>query len=114
MKPFHILVRHLPMWLPGAGFKRKAIQWRAKMEEFVDKPYEIVQERMVSPYVLVYLDRMIELCAQQRNGTAVPCFVTTLLEDIRDEKGTFDPQRDYDIRWTANSMFSASMDTVST
>ena len=42
------LVRHLPTWFPGAGFKRKAVQWRAKMEEFVDKPYEMVQERMVS------------------------------------------------------------------
>lgn len=44
----------------------------------------------------------------------VPCFVSTLLEDIRDEKGeTVDKQRDSDIRWTANSMYSASMDTVS-
>ena len=45
----------------------------------------------------------------------VPCFVSTLLEGISDEKGeTVDKQRDFDIRWTANSMFSASMDTVST
>ena len=43
-------VRHLPMWFPGAGFKRKAMQWRAKMEEFVDKPYELVKERMVSGF----------------------------------------------------------------
>ena len=43
----------------------------------------------------------------------VPCFVSTLLEDIRDDKGeTIDKQRDFDIRWTANSMYSASMDTV--
>ena len=39
------------------------------------------------------------------------CFVTTLLEDVRDGK-EIDAQRDFDIRWTANSMYSASMDTV--
>jgi hypothetical protein len=34
-----------------------------------------------------------------------------LLDDVRDEKEV-DAQRDFDIRWTANSMYSASMDTV--
>ncbi|EKM53298.1 uncharacterized protein PHACADRAFT_163592 [Phanerochaete carnosa HHB-10118-sp] len=89
-------LQHLPMWFPGAGFKRKAVMWRAKMEEFVDRPYEMVLERV-------------------RSGTAVPCFVTTLLDEARDEKSeTVDPQRDFDIRWTANSMFSASTDTTIT
>lgn len=40
-------MQHLPLWFPGAGFKRKAIQWKAKMEEFVDRPYELVKQRMV-------------------------------------------------------------------
>jgi hypothetical protein len=43
-----VLVQRLPMWFPGAGFKRKAIEWRAKIEEFVDKPYDLVKQRMVS------------------------------------------------------------------
>ncbi|THG97275.1 hypothetical protein EW026_g4689 [Hermanssonia centrifuga] len=90
-------LQHLPLWFPGAGFKRKAIQWRAKMEEFVDRPYQLVKERM-------------------KDGTAVPCFVTTLLDDLRDEKSQkpLDAQRDFDIRWTANSMYSASIDTTIT
>ena len=40
-------MQHLPLWFPGAGFKRKAITWKAKMEEFVDKPFEFVKARMV-------------------------------------------------------------------
>ena len=40
-------MQHLPLWFPGAGFKRKAMVWKAKMEEFVDRPYELVKERMV-------------------------------------------------------------------
>ena len=56
---------------------------------------------------------------EQRNGTAVPCFVTTLLDAAADEKNsskdtTVDPNRDFDIRWAANSMYSASIDTTIT
>ena len=44
------LVKHLPLWFPGAGFKRKAIEWRKKMEEFVDRPYDHVRQRMVRSF----------------------------------------------------------------
>ena len=44
-------MQKLPDWAPGAGFKRKAVVWKSKMEEFVEKPYAYVKERMVSfPY----------------------------------------------------------------
>ena len=37
-----------------------------------------------------------------------------LLDDaaLENKDQSVDNQRDFDIRWTANSMFSASMDTV--
>lgn len=36
-----------------------------------------------------------------------------LLEDVRTKDNVvIDPERDFDIRWTANSMYSASLDTV--
>jgi len=95
-------LQNLPDWAPGAGFKRKAAAWKAKMEEFVEKPYAYVKERM-------------------RDGSALPCFCTTLLDELHercsaDKKGAeqTDPQRDFDIRWTANSMYSASIDTTMT
>ncbi len=40
-------VRYLPLWFPGAGFKRKAAEWRALMQEFVDIPFEFVKQSMV-------------------------------------------------------------------
>ncbi|KAF9802749.1 hypothetical protein IEO21_09825 [Rhodonia placenta] len=82
-------LQHLPNWFPGAGFKRKAAAWKAKMEVFVDKPYEYVKNRM-------------------RDGTAVPFFSTTLLQVERCE------EEEFDIRWTANSMYSVSIDTTIT
>jgi len=82
-------LQRLPEWAPGAGFLRKAKVWRAKMEEFVDKPYEFVKESM-------------------RKGTALPSFCSTLLED-GEAQGA---QGDFDLRWTANSMYAASIDTT--
>ncbi|RPD65433.1 cytochrome P450 [Lentinus tigrinus ALCF2SS1-6] len=87
-------LRYLPLWFPGAGFKRKAIQWKARMQEFTDKPYELVKSRM-------------------REGTATPCFCTTLLEEMSEKHEKF-AEQDFDLRWTANSMYSASLDTTVT
>ena len=57
---------------------------------------------------------MLILVYLQRDGTALPCFCSMLLEDVRTKDGAvIDAQRDFDIRWTANSMYSASLDTVS-
>ncbi|KAG2126009.1 cytochrome P450 [Suillus bovinus] len=122
-------LKHLPMWFPGASFKRNAQIWKAKMEEFVDRPYEFVKNEI-------------------RKGTANPSFVSTLLEPPKlsssldaffestiptdDEtcpsdcdssfssdntnaaKDTITYDHDHEIRWTANSMYSASIDTTIT
>ncbi|KAG1814714.1 cytochrome P450 [Suillus subaureus] len=116
-------LKHLPVWFPGASFKRNAQIWKAKMEEFVDRPYEFVKSEV-------------------KKGTARPSFVSTLLEPPKpssfdesfdstttDDDGAFSGDRDssfssdnandtatddHDIRWTANSMYSASIDTTIT
>ena len=41
-------LKHIPLWMPGSGFKKNAIIWKKKMEEFVDKPFEYVKTSMVS------------------------------------------------------------------
>lgn len=84
-------LQYLPMWFPGAGFRTKAKKWKAKIEEFVDKPYE-------------YLKNSIKA------GTFKPSFCSTLLED--DAKVT--SEFEFDLKWTANSMYAASTDTVIT
>jgi hypothetical protein len=42
------ILKHLPSWLPGCQFKRDAIVWKKKIEEFVDKPFQYVKNRLVS------------------------------------------------------------------
>ncbi|KAI0772523.1 cytochrome P450 [Trametes elegans] len=87
-------LKHLPLWFPGAGFRRSAMQWKAKMEEFVDRPFEGVKARMTE-------------------GTAVRSFCTVLLEEGIGEKEE-NKQLDFDVRWTANSMYGAGMETTMT
>jgi hypothetical protein len=59
-----IAVKHLPEWLPGTSFLRKAKVWRAKMLEFVDKPFNYVKESMVCfAYVQSY-----RCCIQQTHS----------------------------------------------
>ncbi|KAG6895872.1 hypothetical protein C0992_011872, partial [Termitomyces sp. T32_za158] len=82
-------LQHLPTWFPGAGFKIKAAKWKARMEEFVDLPFEFVKDSV-------------------KSGSFKPSFCSTLLEDGAMKLSEFD------LKWTANSMYSASMDTTIT
>lgn len=54
-------LKHVPEWMPGAGFKKKAKEWRKLSEAMINVPYDMVKDKF-------------------NNGTAVPCFVSTCLE----------------------------------
>ena len=45
---FDNLVRHIPAWFPGAGFKRKALKWRESVKEMVDEPFDVAIKHYVS------------------------------------------------------------------
>jgi len=47
-------VKYLPSWFPGASFIRNAVLWKAKLQEFVDRPYEYVLDEMVSEFPLFF------------------------------------------------------------
>ncbi|KAJ7148780.1 cytochrome P450 [Mycena crocata] len=85
------VLKHLPPWAPGSGFLQKAAVWKAKMQEFVDLPYNFVK-------------------ANLKSGEYSPSFCSMLLED--EKRRT--PQFEHDLKNTANSMYGASMDTIIT
>ncbi|KAF5354016.1 hypothetical protein D9756_007051 [Leucocoprinus leucothites] len=60
------VMKYIPSWVPGAGWKRKANYWRQIGKMFVSMPWDFVKERM-------------------KEGTAEPCVATALLEKIPDE-----------------------------
>lgn len=42
------VVKLLPTWAPGTGFRRKAAAWKSKIEKCSNDPFEWVKECMVS------------------------------------------------------------------
>ncbi|EPQ52446.1 cytochrome P450 [Gloeophyllum trabeum ATCC 11539] len=79
-------LRHIPDWMPGAGFKRLPPGTREDMHAFVNRPFEEVLKRMA-------------------DGTAVPCYTMQMLEETKgkDNEG---------VRDTAAITFSAGFDTT--
>ncbi|EMD32748.1 hypothetical protein CERSUDRAFT_143292, partial [Gelatoporia subvermispora B] len=82
-------LRYLPDWLPIATFKRKATIWRAQLEDFYTRPYTHAKQDTV-------------------DGTGVQSFCSMLLQE---EELT--EERERDIKWAANSIFTGSIDTTS-
>ncbi|KAG1721199.1 cytochrome P450 [Suillus paluster] len=60
------LLKHVPAWVPGAGFQKKAAAWKRAVLSMRDLPFQAVQEALA-------------------NGTASPCFVSRLMNDLDSE-----------------------------
>lgn len=93
-------MRFLPTWFPGADFKRKSIEWRKLIEDFVNEPYEAFKESLVSPS---QLDVLNDINSTQRAGTAEPSFCTLAFE-----KEDPSPAAESDLKWTVNSMYTGT------
>lgn len=44
------LVKYVPTWMPGAGFKAKAAHWRRVAENLTNRPFTAVKEALVSRF----------------------------------------------------------------
>ncbi|KAJ3503780.1 hypothetical protein NLJ89_g8281 [Agrocybe chaxingu] len=80
------ILKHIPTWFPGASFKRNAVKWKLKISEFADRPFAFAKERL-------------------KRDTSMPSFCSSLLSEEN-----VSPEREADIKWTANSMYTASAD----
>lgn len=58
------LLKHIPSWFPGMAFKRNAVKWKTSMQEFIDKPFEYVQESLVR--------NSYDICATSTHKTPFP------------------------------------------
>ncbi|KDR66544.1 hypothetical protein GALMADRAFT_259056 [Galerina marginata CBS 339.88] len=83
-------LKYVPAWLPGAGFQRKAREWKRLQVEMREVPYEGTVKDMAA-------------------GVAKPSFTSTSLQQL-DESGDEKHRRDV-IRDTAAIIFAAGADT---
>ncbi|KAJ3936904.1 MAG: cytochrome P450 [Lentinula lateritia] len=81
-------LRHVPDWVPGAGFKRKAKQWAATLIELVEQPHNFVKQQMLA-------------------GTASISFTSSMLESKQ-----LTEEEEFDLKWSAASLYSGAADTT--
>ncbi|KZP06197.1 cytochrome P450 [Athelia psychrophila] len=84
------ILKHVPSWFPGAGFKRKAKEWKRYADEVLEAPYKALKEEMA-------------------NGAAKPSFVQRCLQDMDPNIDTTNQERV--IKNTAAEMYVAGADT---
>ncbi|KAJ6555570.1 cytochrome P450 [Mycena vulgaris] len=78
-------LRHVPAWVPGAGFQRRAKGWASTFDAMVDQPFAWIKEQLHS-------------------GNNESSFVADYLRDgVEDE---------FTVKWTAASMSAAGPDTT--
>ncbi|KAJ7453509.1 cytochrome P450 [Mycena latifolia] len=84
------LLKHVPSWFPGAGFKRQAKEWRKTVLAMRDLAFAETKRQMES-------------------GIAPRSFTVEHLEGLRDEAVYY---QEKDVKGTAAIMFAAGADTT--
>jgi hypothetical protein len=84
-----VLVKHIPDWVPGTGFKRIAREWRGSLIESTERPYAFVKHQMA-------------------NGVHEESFLSQLLQ-----QPIATPDELFTVKCSAMSLFAAGADTVS-
>jgi len=82
------LLRYVPDWFPGAGWKAKAKRFSDLLTRMADIPLQFVKDQMAT-------------------GMAVPSYTSELLNSKE-----VTPELDYNIKWSAASMYSGGADTT--
>lgn len=78
------VMKHIPSWFPGAGWKRRAEYYKRINELVAREPFEIVRQNLVRCFCFSYIYILLILLAQ-RNGTAAPSIAASLIEALPDE-----------------------------
>ncbi|KAI0824638.1 cytochrome P450 [Trametes gibbosa] len=78
---------HVPAWVPGAGFRKIAADWRKTLDQMCDRPHDFVKQRMAA-------------------GTDIPNFTSVNLE------GDIAPEREELVKNAASSLYAGGADTT--
>ncbi|TFY68441.1 hypothetical protein EVJ58_g1010 [Rhodofomes roseus] len=88
---FFPLLKHVPAWMPGASFKRKALHARKLIHDAHYIPFDMVRKAVAS-------------------GDARPSFAAELIEKA-EKSGRLDGEEN-DIRFAAGALYAAGSDTT--
>ncbi|PFH48298.1 hypothetical protein AMATHDRAFT_65777 [Amanita thiersii Skay4041] len=85
------ILRHVPEWMPGAGFKRKAKEWRKLAMRMLDEPYKVAKTQMEA-------------------GSHKPSFVSKSLSRMKEDEDQV--KKESTIKWAAGTFYAAGVDTM--
>ncbi|KAF8960130.1 cytochrome P450 [Flammula alnicola] len=85
------ILKYVPEWMPGAGFKRKARRWRYLQEQMLNKPYDALIRAM-------------------ETGTAKPSFAFNSLQQMAAGKGGVYTEEN--IKQVSGTLYQAGSDTA--
>ncbi|KAJ7065515.1 cytochrome P450, partial [Mycena amicta] len=88
------VLKYVPSWFPGAGFKRRAARWRKVTLDAVETPFEETRKNMML-------------------GTAAPSYTSTRLQALDASSAHDGSEEELDvIRSTAAATYAAGSDTT--
>nr|AAS88582.1 PAH-inducible cytochrome P450 monooxygenase PC-PAH 3 [Phanerodontia chrysosporium] len=89
------ILKYLPSWFPGAGFKRQAAKWKALVDDMHEIPYYQFKQTM-------------------REGKAKPCFASTLLSSAAEnDKDSLESLDEIFMSLTGTAYVAGSDTTIS-
>ncbi|KAF9458366.1 cytochrome P450 [Collybia nuda] len=87
------ILKYVPSWMPGAGFKREATKWRKLSTDMAFKPFKHVKETLLQ-------------------GSAVPSVAAALIEALPDEDGIYRAEEERIARNIAAVAYAGGADTT--
>ena len=84
-------LQHIPEWMPGASFKRTGREWKKRIREAVEMPFQFAKE-------------------QVRQGNASPSVISIAIDRA---KGSPAPEEENDLKWATLSLFVGATDVSS-
>lgn len=77
-------VKYLPTWLPGAGFKKQAYEWRKSITAMVEVPFNAVKQAIVSISDSSPSDNTVYTIPFQSDGIASNSMIVSLLSELNE------------------------------
>jgi len=77
------ILKHVPSWVPGAGFQKKAEYWRRITGEMRERPFQYVKDQLVSLAIIQFYCFGVGLnFISKARGTAPPSVAAILIEKL--------------------------------
>jgi len=96
-------LKYVPDWMPFAGFKRKAKEWRKVALAMLEKPFEVAKQKFVSMTTLNQTS-LHSSVAFQENGAFTLSFISYSLENM--DEGRDPAYQEEVIKGTAGALYT--------